>query len=149
MRWRTSRAARSGGRCRRRSRSSPTASKADLLLVLGSVGAAESVDVARACVSSKSVEVRLEAAHALGRIARTVREAKPDAKVSGATDLEGMLASAKDRKSQQAALWALAQLQDPEAVALLTKLAKDDEREFVRTWAGRYRARPRLSLILR
>ena len=73
----------------------------------------------------------------------------PDAKVSGTTDLTGMLAAATDRKSQQAALWALAQLMDPEAVALLTKLSKDDEREFVRTWAGRYRDRPRLSLILR
>jgi len=124
-------------------------SKADLLTVLGAVGGSESVDVARAHVTSTSVEVRIEAAHALGRIARTVREEKPDATVSGTTDLTGMLATAKDRKGQQAALWALAQLMDPEAVALLTKLSKDDEREFVRTWAGLYRDRPRLSLILR
>jgi len=106
--------------------------RADLIQVLGAVGGGGSVDVVRRHVSDKSAEVQLEAAHALGLIARTVREEKPAAVVSGTTDLEGMLAASKDRRGQQA-----------------TKLAKDDEREFVRTWAGRYRDRPRLSLILR
>jgi HEAT repeat protein len=127
----------------------PARAQADLLQVLGAVGGAESVDVARAYVTNGTAEVRVEAAHALGRIARSVREEKPDAVVAGRTDLTGLLAMAKDARSQQAALWALAQLQDPDAVALLTKLAAEDDRDFVKTWAKRYRDRPRLSLILR
>ncbi|MEN8150304.1 MAG: HEAT repeat domain-containing protein [Planctomycetota bacterium] len=125
------------------------AARAGLVQVLGAVGGGESVAVARKFVADASAEVRVEAAHALGRIARSVRTAKPDAKVAGTTDLEGMLAAAEDPRERQAALWALAQLQDPEAVALLTKLARDDERKDVRRWAARYRERPRLTLILR
>jgi hypothetical protein len=123
--------------------------RADLLHVLGPIGGAESVAVVRKYVPDATAAVRLEAAHSLGQIARTVREDKPDAVVEGRTELEGMLAAAKTQHEMQAALWALAQLQDPDAVKLLERLEKEDSRAFVRTWAKRYRDRPRLSLILR
>jgi hypothetical protein len=90
----------------------------------------------------------VEAAHALGLAARRVRETEPGTIVGGRTELVGLLAVARTENGLKAALWCLAQLDDPGAFAVLESLAEEDARPLVRRHARLYRDRPRLSLIL-
>ncbi len=122
--------------------------RANLLQVLGTLGAPEGAEPARAGLASSSAEVRLESAHALGLIARAVRERDPAARVGGRAELATLLAAAAPGNESRAVLWALAQLDDADAFALLRKVAASDGREEVRRYAERILGRPRQSLIL-
>ncbi len=122
--------------------------RADLVHVLGRVGAAESLTLLRRLVTDPHLEARVEAGHALGLVARTMRARKPGLVVAGREELSGLLAAAKTENEIETALWALAQLDDPDAFATLRRLALEDPRPFVKRHAERYLTRPRLSLIL-
>lgn len=120
-----------------------------LLVALGAVGASESVFVARRSLGDAETAVRAEAAHALGRIARNVRDADVSARVEGREDLERLAAAAKTSDERRAALWALAQLDQPEAWDALRRVAADETAaEEARAWAKRFLERPRVSLLL-
>jgi HEAT repeat protein len=93
--------------------------------------------------------VRTEAAQAVGLLARVARERDPEARPAGRAELEGIAAAeAAGANEARAALWALAQLDDPEAWAALRRLAAEDPREGVRRDAERFLKSPRQSLIL-
>ncbi len=124
------------------------APRAALLRVLGATAGAESFALLRRRVADGPEAERVEAAHALGLAARRVREAEPGTAVGGRTELVGLLAVARTENGLEAALWGLAQLEDPDAWAVLESLAEEDPRPFVRRHARLYRDRPRLSLIL-
>jgi HEAT repeat protein len=121
--------------------------RADLLALLGAAGGGEvALAAARRHVVDALPAVRQEAAHALGRIARRIRQAEPGTVVEGRTELVGLLSAANSDAERKAALWGLAQLDDPEAFALLRRLSEEDPREFVRRTAKLYLTRPRLTL---
>ena len=120
-----------------------------LLVVLGALGEVEGVDIVRARLADDDAAVRVQAAHALGLIARTVRSLGPEQRIEGRTQLIALLATARTPNEQKAGTWALAQLDEPEAYAHLRRLASDDPREDVRRFAARYLRQPRVSLILR
>ncbi len=122
--------------------------RADLLEVLGALGAVEAAEAVRRAVEDPVAAVRVEAAHALGLLARAAREGEPSARVGGRERLERMLAGARAENEVRASLWALAQLDEPEAWAALRRAVQDD-RETVRRYAERYLRTPRQSLILR
>ena len=119
-----------------------------LFTVLGRLGAKVGVEAAVAHLDDPAPRVRLVAAHALGLTARVVRADDPTVKVGGLEKLESWLAAAKTENEISACLWALAQLDDPEAYDVL-RTARDDEREVVRRYAASYLRFPRQSLILR
>jgi len=120
--------------------------RADLLQVLGTLGAPEGAEPARAALASPAAEVRLEAAHALGLIARAVRLKDPDARVEGRVELEKVAAPGEGNDAR-AALWALAQLDDPEAFAILRRTAAEGAGEEFRRYAERLLRNPRQALL--
>jgi HEAT repeat protein len=123
--------------------------RADLLRVLGLIGAVEAAPVARERLADQIPEVRTEAAQALGLMARAAREGDPAARLPGRAELEKVASSTEAAGNEaRAALWALAQLDDQEAWAALRRLAAGDPREDVRRHAERYLRNPRQSLIL-
>jgi HEAT repeat protein len=111
-----------------------------------SVAAAEA---ARRHVLHPQPAVRIEAAHALGLIARVRFRENPVAELDGRPALMTALSRAGSENEQLAAVWALAQFDEPEAYAALRQLATHDDRPLVRRAAERYLANPRLSLVLR
>ena len=124
--------------------------RATLVQVLGLVGGGEQASTVQTLLEDeKDVSVRIEAAHALGRIARNVRESDPTERVRGRVELYSRILLAKHPNELRACLWALAQLDAPEAFALLRYLIENDERPLVRRLAKRYLERPRTSLVLR
>jgi HEAT repeat protein len=126
------------------------AKRADVLQVLGTVGDVQAAAAVRAHVSDGAAEVRVEAAHALGLLARVAREADPAARLGGREPLERMAAAAAATDNQiRAAHWSLAQMDDPEAWAALRRIAAEDPRETARLAAERYLKGPRQSLVLR
>jgi hypothetical protein len=125
------------------------AKRADLLRVLGLAGAVDGAPAARERLADPVAEVRVEAAQAVGLLARAAREREPGSSVPGRAELEKVVApEAAGANELRAALWALAQLDDAEAWAALRRLAAEDARESVRRDAERYLKRPRQSLIL-
>ena len=131
------------------------------LVALGVVGTKESVPAVRSCLGDEEVVVRVEAAHALGLIARTVRAAggatdgatvlatDGEAGVDGCEDLVHIAAHAKSDDELRAALWALAQLDTRDAWSALRAVVADDKRtDLARRTAAEYLARPRVSLVL-
>jgi len=125
------------------------AKRADLLRVLGLAGALDGAPVARERLADASPEVRTEAAQALGLLARAAREKDPGARPAGRAELERVVSAAAAAPNEaRAALWALAQLDDPEAWAVLRRLAAEDPREDVRKHAERFLRSPRQALIL-
>jgi HEAT repeat protein len=137
------------GLLRARLAEAPPAGRADALRVLGILGAVDAAPEVRGRLADGDAAVRTEAAQALGLLARAAREADPAARLEGRADLEKVAsAEAAGRDEARAALWALAQLDDPEAWAALRRLAAEDPREEVRRAAGRYLRSPRQSLIL-
>jgi len=119
-----------------------------LLTVLGRLGAKIGAEAAVKHLDDPAPRVRLVAAHALGLTARAVHGDDPTAKVGGLAKLEAWLAVAKTENEISACLWALTQLDDPDAYDLV-RAARDDERELVRRYAESYLRFPRQSLILR
>jgi hypothetical protein len=125
------------------------AARADFLALLGAAGEGQvALGAVRRYTTDPTPAARLEAAHALGRIARRIRQAGPGTEVEGRTELVGLLGAAHSDAERKASLWALAQLDDPEAFALLRRLAEEDPREYVRRTARLYLTRPRLTLTL-
>ncbi|MHC4859248.1 MAG: HEAT repeat domain-containing protein [Planctomycetota bacterium] len=123
--------------------------RATLVQVLGRVGKKPEAPAARKLLADPVADVRIEAAHALGRIARNAREDDPTARVGGRADLYRRVLLSKTKNELRACLWALAQLDDPEAFDLLRRLADKDDRPLVRRLAKSYLERPRVSLVLR
>ena len=125
------------------------AKRADLLQVLGAVGAVEGAGAARKHLSDADPGVRVEAAHALGLLARAAREADPGARTAGRAELAALASAEGAAESEaRAALWALGQLDEEEAWAALRSLAAGDPRDGVRRYAARILRNPRQSLIL-
>ncbi len=123
--------------------------RANLVLTLGVLGDGAAAGAVRRRLADDDADVRVQAAHALGRIARAVRAADPDARIDGRSELVAMVATARTANEQKAGTWALAQLDQPASYAQLRRMAKDDPREDVRRYAARYLERPRVALILR
>jgi HEAT repeat protein len=120
-----------------------------LLVALGAIGTEASVPAARRSLVDDDAVVRTEAAHALGLIARNVRETDAAARVDVRVDLAHALTAAKTDDERRATLWALAQLDDQEAWKILRLAAADETAsEVVRTTAARYLKSPRVSLLL-
>jgi HEAT repeat protein len=119
-----------------------------LFTVLGRLGAKVGVEAAVAHLDDPAPRVRLVAAHALGLTARAVRADDPRVRVGGLEKLKAWLAAAKTENEIRACLWALAQLDAPEAYDVL-RTARDDERDVVRRYAASYLRFPRQSLLLR
>jgi HEAT repeat protein len=124
-------------------------SRRNLLVALGAVGGQGAVAAARRSLADDDAAVRAEAARALGLVARTVRDADAAARVEGREDLAHVVATAKSVDERRAALWALAQLNQPEAWAELRRAAADETLpEAARAEAARFLKAPRVSLIL-
>ncbi len=120
-----------------------------LLVAAGAVGTEASVPAARRSLNDDDAAVRAEAAHALGRIARNVREKDAAARVAVRDDLAHALTAAGTDDERRATLWALAQLDDQDAWKILRLAAADESApQIVRTTAARYLKSPRVSLIL-
>ncbi len=141
------------------------AQKGNLLVALGKLGAARSVARVTALLAAPEPAVRVEAAHALGNVARNVHRATPGEVVSGRAELIALLDAAEKRAGDaaktgssappdtrnqiRAALWALAQLDDPQAFSALREIAASVARSAaVRDYATHILARPRVMLIL-
>ena len=120
-----------------------------LLVVLGALGDPAGAEETRRRLSDGDAGVRVQAAHAIGLIARAVRAADPEARVEGRAELVALVARGRTANERKAGTWALAQLDEPEAWAQLRRLAEEDPREDVRRHAARYLRQPRVSLILR
>ena len=125
-----------------------TERRVHLFTVLGRLGAKVGAEAAVAHLDDPAPRVRLVAAHALGLTARAVHADDPTVKVGGLDKLKSWLAAAKTENEISACLWALAQLDAPEAYDVV-RAARDDEREVVRRYAASYLRFPRQSLILR
>jgi HEAT repeat protein len=123
----------------------------NLLNALGTMAPASpaAAEAARIRVLDEVSAIRIEAAHALGLVARRLQRANPVLRLRGREDLVLALARAGSANEQLAAVWALAQYDEPEAYDALRTLAASDERPLVRKAAERYLANPRLSLVLR
>jgi hypothetical protein len=128
-----------------------TAVRETLLNVLGALGASGvgAAAAARDALSDPVPSVRVEAAQALGLLARAQHRADPDAALVGRAELARAVATASTENELLANVWALAQYDEPEAYEALRRLAASDERAVVRKAAERYLANPRLSLVLR
>ena len=132
--------------------------KENLLVALGKIGSSNAVDPLIAHVDDPTATVRVEAAHALGSVARSVHRAAPGEVVAGRVALIALLDSALlesgeirpgGRNEVRAAIWALAQLDDPRAFAALREIAAQAERDAaVRDYATRILERPRVMLVL-
>jgi HEAT repeat protein len=122
--------------------------RVSLLTAIGQLDAAAAASPGRRYLADPSPRVRTVAAQALGLGARTMRRAGPDAEPEGRRELEILLRDARSENEIKAALWALAQLDQPEAWAVVRKAAVEDEREFARRYASRYLKFPRQRLIL-
>lgn len=120
-----------------------------LLSALGHVGGVEDIDTARTHVRDAACDVRIQAAHALGRIARHCREQRTADALPGTAELVAALETATDRNEKVACLWALAQLDHPDAVRALDRARTESPDPLVRRYAKRFRKQPRQSLILR
>lgn len=129
-------------------RRGPPESRATVTQVVGRICGNDAAPPVAALLVDPSAEVRLEAAHALGRIARTARAADPEDRIDVRGALHALVLVSDRPAERKAGLWALAQLDDPQGYAILRKLAKEDGREDVRRHAARYLERPRVSLIL-
>jgi HEAT repeat protein len=119
-----------------------------LLTVLGKLGAKEGVDAAVAHLEDPAPRVRLVAAHTLGLTARALHADDPTVEVGGLEKLKTWLAAATGENEIRACLWALTQLDDPEAYDVV-RAARDDQRELVRRYAESCLRFPRQALILR
>ena len=122
--------------------------RVSLLIALGQLDGATALRVGRAYLTDPSPRVRPVAAHTLGLGSRALRKSNPDTEREGRTELEAMLKTARTENEIRAGLWALAQLDQPEAYAVLRHAADKDTREVARRFAARYLMYPRHSLIL-
>ena len=132
-----------------------------MIFALGVVGHPSGAPAVRGFLRDTDPGVRTQAAHALGRIARHVRDLRRSARregreedaapapVEGREELTAFLAVARTGNELRAGTWALAQLDEQRAFDELRRLMKEDPRPDVRRLAERYLERPRLSLILK
>ena len=105
--------------------------------------------LARSSLADGSVAVRIEAAHALGLLARAARRAEPDLVVEGRPALVRALGDAKTTNERRATVWCLAQLDDPAAYEHLRSLAASKSDAELARLAGNVLRRPRSALILK
>jgi HEAT repeat protein len=122
--------------------------RADLLIVLGGMETPEGVESAARHLDDETRVVRLAAAHTLGLSARALHAGKPAAEVPGLDKLRLWLENVRSENEIRACLWAIAQLDRPEAYDVLRN-ALTDPREDVRRFASQYLKQPRQSLLLR
>ncbi len=120
----------------------------DLLSALGTIGGHAAADAVVARLADARPGVRVEAAHATGRIAQNVRAGDPLARIEARPNLLALLDAATTHNERRAALWALAQLDDADAWAALRRVASESTDADVRRIAAQYLARPRQSLLL-
>jgi hypothetical protein len=148
------------------------AQRCALLGALAVVGGTTAVSEVRALLTDAAPAVRVEAAAALGGMARNARLRDPEARLGVAATLSGrltsLLAAAASPESPdpaasaataaataaalepetRAVLWALAQLDEPGAFDVLRATAKSDATPAAtRDYAARLLARPRQSLV--
>jgi hypothetical protein len=133
----------------RRLRAADAALSRDLLEVLAEIGGARGADAARGRLADADGRVRIDAAHAFGRIVRRLRgySGRPS-EAEGRADLAAAYDRSKSADEARAALWALAQLDHAEAYEVLRKAETGDARADVRRDARRYLLNPRLSFVL-
>jgi len=127
--------------------------RSNLLTALGRIGGDRSVNAIQALLEDADPGVRVEAAHALGNVARNIHRASPGEPVSGRAELIALLDAAEAKEGAKnevrAAIWALAQLDDPQAFDALRTIAASTERSAaVRAYAKRILERPRVMLVL-
>ncbi len=128
----------------------PPPRRADVAFVLGRSGDPAGAATARALVADAAGEVRIEAAHAVGLLARAERRRDGESRSAGRAELLSMFEQAADAwQERRAALWALVQLDDPEAFAAVRLLAESHGDPRVRAEAAQRLRFPRESLILR
>jgi hypothetical protein len=129
------------------------AQRCALLGALGTVGATGAAPAVTALLADGDGSVRVEAAAALGGMARNARAKDPQARLGVADALtsriSGKAAETLPENEFRAVLWALAQLDEVPAFDALRKIAASSAREAVRDYAARLLARPRQSLVLR
>jgi HEAT repeat protein len=129
------------------------AQRCALLGALGIVGGAASAPAVKPLLADADGGVRIEAAAALGGLARNARAKSADARIGAADVLAarviGKAADALPENEMRAVIWALAQLDEPRAFDALRKIAADASRGAMSGYAARLLARPRQSLILR
>lgn len=126
--------------------------QASLLAALGVAGSGSAAPAAQSLLASADGAVRIEAAAALGGMARNARRRDPAARLGVAAALDARL-TAKDAASLpadevRAVLWALAQLDESEGYAALRTFEKSSAPGTLRDYATQLLARPRLSLVL-
>ncbi len=136
--------------------------RADIANALGRLGLRGAETPLVRLLGDASPEVRLEAAHSLGLLARDVRapaDATPGAAEAPRQKLDTALApivaafdAVTDRASaeaeRRALLWAVAQIDVAEAWAFLRRTAKEHPVPRVRDIAQQYLDRPRVGLLL-
>ncbi len=120
----------------------------NLLNALGAFGGASAVRAATPYLADPDVGVRVEAAHSLGRCAQTARRVQHDVELVSRDELTQLVDQGQDPNEWRAALWALAQLDRPEAYDEIRRRAADDKREDLRRWAKQLLERPRRPLFL-
>ncbi len=123
------------------------AQRCDVLVVLGAVATETSGAPVSELLRAPDTETRTEAARTLGLAARNARERSPEARIRVDAPLIERLGAAEDERETRALLWALAQLDVPEAYEALRAAAVGDAREPVRRWAQSLVERPRRSLF--
>ncbi len=130
--------------------------RADLVNALGRLELREASPQLTASLRDDATDVRVEAAHSLGLLARAVRAPRPGADVEAPRPkldeaLRPLLAAvdaAKTDAEKKSALWALAQLDTADAWSALKRLRDESPDERVRSVAAQYVLHPRVELIL-
>lgn len=127
-------------------------SRRALLGALAVVGGAAEAPSVLPFLADADGDVRTDAAAALGGMARNARRTDPEARLGAAKALrsrvEGPTVADAPADELRACLWALAQLDEPEAAATLRTFAAESPRADLRGFAERLVARPRQSLVL-
>jgi hypothetical protein len=130
--------------------------RADVVNALGRLDLRAASPHLVAALRDASSAVRVEAAHSLGLLARVVRELKPGVDVEAPRDkldealkpLVDAVAAAKTEREKKSELWALAQIDTPDAWTALKTMRDESTDGRVRELAAQYVLRPRVELIL-
>jgi HEAT repeat protein len=128
-------------------KSERAATRADTVNVLGRSGLDDAAKVIVKALADPAGEVRIEAAMAVGEIARTLRSRKEDAPAAHEA-LAAVYANAPDTREKKAALWAAAQLDTQAGYDVVRKAAANDADRTIREFASRTLKNPRRRLVL-
>jgi len=130
--------------------------RADVVNALGRLELRAAAPRLVAALADDASIVRVEAAHSLGILARAVRAPKaenepeaPREKLDDAvTPLTDAASRAANESEKKSVLWALAQIDAPDAWTALKRLRDESKDDRVRELAGEYVLHPRVELIL-